>query len=121
MTKAVARLAALAGAIALLLGLAVPAGAGTAPFTCSYSGNTTIQWHSDRLNKLEVTEVIVMWEDGSYNILSSVDDVFSPPKRAGRLSWATPPNTLEVNYDVEGTINGGAEESLFAGLTECSP
>ena len=121
MTKGFALLAVLVGAIALVVGLGSTASARPMPFTCSYSGNTTIQWHSDKLNKLQVDEVTVQWQDGFGDVIKGVDDVFNPPRPGGRLSWPTPPGTVYVNYDVKGTINGGAEEPIYAGFTQCSP
>lgn len=58
---------------AVTVGIATPARAELTPFACSYSGKTTIQWHSDRLNKLGATEVRVTWLDSGDNVLNSVD------------------------------------------------
>jgi hypothetical protein len=109
-------------ATALAVGIASPARAARPPsFTCSYSGNTTIQWSSDKLNKLDVDVVTVSWLDGGENLLSSVEITYDHPRPGGHLSWPTPAGTVFVNYSVGGTINGSPDPEIFAGFTECLP
>ena len=100
--------------------VASPAGAARpSNFSCSYSGNTTITWHSDKLNKLAISEVTVTWLNGGSP--GNIDIVYDPARPGGHLSWPTPAGTVEVSYNVAGTINGSFDNTIFGGFTECAP